>query len=213
MGRMTRIAAGILMACIAIALAIFGSVSMFVPVSASWELTDRVSVVPHFYDGRVRVFVFWCPFEPIEVIPAAQGPDFRVQRKPTPDSGNPRTAPPPNWSSRRWGTRISIGNARAVPSFGGRWRANLAAGWRAPLVGGRPITEMTYFRLPIWIIVVALLIHPIRAVVLGPLRDRRRRRNNECTNCGYNLTGLPEPRCPECGTGFADRFAAEDALP
>lgn len=23
-----------------------------------------------------------------------------------------------------------------------------------------------------------------------------------CKSCGYSLTGLPEPRCPECGTEF-----------
>ena len=28
------------------------------------------------------------------------------------------------------------------------------------------------------------------------------RRAFTCKRCGYDLHGLPEPRCPECGTGF-----------
>lgn len=28
---------------------------------------------------------------------------------------------------------------------------------------------------------------------------------DSCVTCGYNLTGLDEPRCPECGTGFDRR--------
>ncbi len=26
-----------------------------------------------------------------------------------------------------------------------------------------------------------------------------------CGACGYNLTGLTEPRCPECGTGYTPK--------
>jgi hypothetical protein len=38
---------------------------------------------------------------------------------------------------------------------------------------------------------MALLIVPPRAI-----------RSRECRRCGYNLTGLLEPRCPECGEPF-----------
>jgi hypothetical protein len=31
----------------------------------------------------------------------------------------------------------------------------------------------------------------------------RQARDPVCTKCGYNLTGLTESRCPECGTGFS----------
>ena len=46
-----------------------------------------------------------------------------------------------------------------------------------------------------------------------PLRDQIRRELIKrgiliCQRCGYNLTGLAEPRCPECGTTFDPRESA-----
>jgi hypothetical protein len=40
--------------------------------------------------------------------------------------------------------------------------------------------------------------------VIAAVRRRvwRRRRRGQCVECGYNLAGLPEPRCPECGTSI-----------
>ncbi len=35
---------------------------------------------------------------------------------------------------------------------------------------------------------------------LAELRARRWRAAGRCAACGYPLAGLPEPRCPECGS-------------
>ena len=53
---------------------------------------------------------------------------------------------------------------------------------------------------PHWVVCVAALIYPIAVLVRRLVA--RRRRPGHCVKCGYDLRGLPEPRCPECGTGF-----------
>jgi hypothetical protein len=56
---------------------------------------------------------------------------------------------------------------------------------------------------PLWTPLVVFGAYPAVAFIRGPLRRWRRRRKGLCVKCGYNLTGLTEPRCPECGTEFA----------
>jgi hypothetical protein len=48
---------------------------------------------------------------------------------------------------------------------------------------------------------VAFGVYPT-IVIIRTLRCRRRRKRGLCVACGYNLKGLPEPRCPECGREF-----------
>jgi len=57
--------------------------------------------------------------------------------------------------------------------------------------------------IPLWLVVPALAAYPVAFLAIArPLRRRRRRKRGLCVNCGYNLKGLPEPRCPECGREF-----------
>jgi hypothetical protein len=53
---------------------------------------------------------------------------------------------------------------------------------------------------PGWTPVVPFSIPPLVAVLRGPVRRHYRRKHGRCARCGYLLTGLTEPRCPECGT-------------
>lgn len=59
------------------------------------------------------------------------------------------------------------------------------------------------------LLIVALICggYPIICFVRGPFRRWRRLRRGSCAKCGYKLTGLTEPRCPECGTRFGPPIA------
>ena len=54
--------------------------------------------------------------------------------------------------------------------------------------------------LPFWVLGVSFAAYPAFDFVHGPLRRYCRRKRGRCMRCGYDLTGLTKPRCPECGT-------------
>ncbi len=58
----------------------------------------------------------------------------------------------------------------------------------------------TIVALPLWSIVLIGGAYPFAVLIIAPIRRHRRRKRNECVQCGYSLTGLTEPRCPECGS-------------
>ncbi len=56
--------------------------------------------------------------------------------------------------------------------------------------------------LRLWMLVLLFGFWPLLCFFCGPVRRARRRVGGCCPPCGYNLTGLTERRCPECGTSF-----------
>lgn len=69
----------------------------------------------------------------------------------------------------------------------------LVAAIRLAVLGGLALSFILFF---------------LRNVLRGAWQGRRnpaRLNQNGCLSCGYALHGLPEPRCPECGTPFTKR--------
>lgn len=194
---MSRIALGISLAIAAIALAIFGIAGYFMPVSGTWAVTDRAHMVLHSFDGRVRVFWITSNHDRISVRshPASRT-ELMIHRLPPGPASIVRSADRAiEGDSARpiWGIRI--GTRGAVGSFGGQWRSGPV---NPPAQAGS--LEISFVRMPVWLPVTLLLIQPLRAIFFGPWQWRRRERRNLCLTCGYERIGLPEPRCPECGT-------------
>ena len=55
-------------------------------------------------------------------------------------------------------------------------------------------------QVPIGLCFALTFLWPTVAFLRGPWRRAKRGTLGTCLSCGYNLTGLVEPRCPECGT-------------
>lgn len=82
---------------------------------------------------------------------------------------------------------------------GSRWRPN-----RFSEIGGFGYATglgYSYIKAPFWFLFCVFGAYPL-FVLFGARRRRKISRMRQlaglCTQCGYNLTGLPEPRCPEC---------------
>jgi hypothetical protein len=92
-------------------------------------------------------------------------------------------------------------------AFGGSGATGLDWQFAGFYVRSRTIGATSAFGVgvPFWSPVPLLLVYPIATLLRGPLRRRRRRKRGLCIRCGYNLTGLTEPRCPECAEPFIPR--------
>ena len=183
-------------------LAVFGALSYVMIPSITLIRLDRSVLLLHFYDGRVRLFWLHSPVEPFHV-EARESQAILFVNSQAEDHGpwNADLAGPPSPPGFR--VPIRIGSRGEVPPVGGGWRAKIGPQPFAPVAYGGQLwwIESSFFRLPVWPLAILLMIPPIR----DSIRERRRlgrKKRNECLECGYNLTGLIEPRCPECGTEF-----------
>ena len=156
--------------------------------------------VVHFFEGLVRIFWIESGGQAIEVVSRARGPHLRIAsvRPPWPSLPDGAMGVDPGGPGLAWWGSIPIGARWQVMPLGGRWRFKVVG--RGPESYSQVLAS--FVRFPVWLPASVLLLPPILWVHRG-WRRRRRRVRNQCLDCGYNLTGLIETRCPECGAPFA----------
>ena len=62
---------------------------------------------------------------------------------------------------------------------------------------------------PLWVLLAGI---PLMVRLRHSLLVRKRRKAGQCVHCGYSLTGLTEPRCPECGTVSSASTTASESI-
>lgn len=109
---------------------------------------------------------------------------------------------PDGWTAERLqGFSASHGDARSILTV-----LNVGTGGvRHALLNDRIELESgpgyRFLRFPWWILILILSMLPFRALLLA-LRIRKRKRQNLCVHCGYDLRHSKD-RCPECGTAIS----------
>lgn len=183
----------------AIVVALTSCVSYVVPLGVTVQVTDRNCVVVHWFDGRMRAFWIESPGDAIRVVlgPENSAPLLDVVSA-WPDDADGDTMMAPGRPGRPDGpalrARIRISSRRDVPAFAFQWP------WQGiPQNPNLPPVAIRFVRFPMWAPGLLLLIPAAIAVHRGPRLQRHRRERGLCPACGYDLRGLPEPRCPECG--------------
>ena len=119
------------------------------------------------------------------------------------------------WPNRFWAARfdfdmpLGIGGGIVVRDHGARqcvicnqWIRNESSTKNVSLGGIQYFSNQNTMNIsmPVWIAISLLAFYPTICFLRRPLRRYRCRRRGLCVQCGYNLTGAPQPRCPECGT-------------
>ncbi len=185
----------------AIGMASGGAIGQFYPLCFPISVTDRDGWVLHFYDSRVRLFWLDSLGDAIAVEQVGDGAMLDITPHESAHEADGGEAELPTRRGRRRSARIRIANRRQVSDFTLLFNQRLMV-----RRGAAPIASFGLVRSPAWVPAGLLLIVPVGVAVRGPyLRRRRslRNRRNQCLECGYDLTALTEPRCPECGLGFS----------
>ena len=191
---MQRLRGAIFLAFGVIALALVSGVSFLSVVDLPFWLTRSDWLTFHAYHGRFRVFWVRSYGDPIDVVSYRDPVHIRLSNRPSDLGAASSRGPIPMPPRQASDVQIRIGTSWQVDNFGMNY------GRVFPMPGNpNARARISFFRVPIWLIAGLLLFIPIRAALFGPIRFRRRIRRNRCGFCGYDLTGLTEPRCPECG--------------
>jgi DNA-directed RNA polymerase subunit RPC12/RpoP len=114
-----------------------------------------------------------------------------------------------NWTPRRMGLTLAAAAGLLVAAV-----LVSAAGFASSRSSGDVTLAFCTILAPLWWLIFTVFIWRETSEERAKRIDRAGGKAVACPNCGYNLTGLGESRCPECGSRFTldELLAAQPAF-